>query len=83
MSAMHGTSGINTPAIQGYEVLQVLGGGGMGIAYLARQEALKRLVCVKVMSISDDEDAELTSGSIQARGRAAGECFAPEHPLGV
>ena len=60
MSAMHGTSGISAPAIPGYEVLQVLGGGGMGIAYLARQETLKRLVCVKVMSISDHEDAELT-----------------------
>jgi eukaryotic-like serine/threonine-protein kinase len=60
MSAVHGTSGISTPAIPGYEVLQVLGGGGMGIAYLARQETLKRLVCVKVMSISDQEGAELS-----------------------
>jgi hypothetical protein len=77
MSAMHGTSEINTPAIQGYEVLQVLGGGGMGIAYLARQEALKRLVCVKVMSISDDEDAELS----RARFKREAELLASvSHP---
>ena len=60
MSAMHGTSEFRAPTIQGYEVLQVLGGGGTGIAYLARQAALKRLVCVKVMSISHDEDAGLS-----------------------
>ena len=66
MSAMHGTSGIGAPAIQGYEVVQVLGSGGMGIAYLARQEALKRLVCLKAMSISDDEDAELSRAVMTA-----------------
>jgi eukaryotic-like serine/threonine-protein kinase len=60
MSAKHGTSSIGAPRMQGYEILQVLGGGGMGIAYLARQDALNRLVCVKVMSVSDDEDAELS-----------------------
>ena len=77
MSAMNGTSGISTPAIQGYEVLQVLGSGGMGIAYLARQEALKRLVCVKVMSISDVEDAELS----RARFKREAELLASvSHP---
>jgi serine/threonine protein kinase len=60
MSTMHGTSGFPAPTIQGYEVLQVLGGGGTGIAYLARQLALNRLVCVKVMTISHDEDTELS-----------------------
>lgn len=60
MFATHGTSGIGAPAIQGYEVLEVLGGGGTGVAYLARQETLKRLVCVKVMSISEVEDAGLS-----------------------
>jgi eukaryotic-like serine/threonine-protein kinase len=58
MSAVHGTSGMDTCLVQGYEILRTLNEGGMGKIYLARQHALNRLVCVKVVSIPEGEDAE-------------------------
>ena len=48
-----------TTLLQGYEILQELNEGGMGKIYLARQHALNRLVCVKVLSIPAGEDADL------------------------
>ncbi len=48
-----------TSLVHGYEVLQTLNEGGMGKIYLARQHALNRLVCVKVLSIPEGEDADL------------------------
>jgi eukaryotic-like serine/threonine-protein kinase len=58
MPALHGASGMPTSLIQGYEIQQTLNEGGMGTIYLARQHALNRLVCVKVMSIPAGEDAD-------------------------
>jgi serine/threonine protein kinase len=59
MSAMHDASGVDSPAIPGCEILRALNEGGLGRVYLARQQALKRLVCVKVLSIPEHEDADL------------------------
>ena len=59
MSAMHEGPGVDTLTIPGCEVLRPINAGGMGRVYLARQRALKRLVCVKVLAIPDGEDAEL------------------------
>jgi serine/threonine protein kinase len=54
---MHESSGIEViGGVQGCEILRTLNEGGMGKVYLARQEALNRLVCVKVLSIPAGED---------------------------
>jgi eukaryotic-like serine/threonine-protein kinase len=58
MSAVHGTSGTEAGPVPGYEILRTLNEGGMGKIYLARQHTLNRLVCVKVVSIPEGEDAE-------------------------
>jgi hypothetical protein len=59
MSTTHGSSEPDTPAVRGYQLQKLLGQGGMGKVYLARQQALKRLVCVKVLSIPEAENADL------------------------
>ena len=77
MSAAHGTSEGHLPAVPGYEVEKLLGVGGMGRVYLARQQALKRLVCVKVLSIPEGEDADLCRARF---GREAELLASVSHP---
>ena len=77
MAEVRGTSEGSTPTIPGYEIEKLLGVGGMGKVYLARQEALNRPVCVKVLSIPEGEDYELC----RARFRREAELLASvSHP---
>lgn len=58
MTAPHETSGVDSFTIRGCEILRFLNEGGMGKVYLASQPTLNRLVCVKVMSLPEGEDAD-------------------------
>ncbi len=52
MSSIPGSSKtVVPPRIPGYDVFQMLGQGGMGRVYLARQHTLSRIVCIKVLAL--------------------------------
>lgn len=64
------------PEVAGYEVLSLLGGGGMGVVYKARQERLNRVVALKMIRAGAHASPDL-----RARFHIEAEALAKlEHP---
>jgi hypothetical protein len=69
-------SGVPLPSVPGYEVLSVLGQGGMGVVYKARQVALNRLTALKMI-----RSKRLADEGARARFRAEARAVAQlDHP---
>jgi WD40 repeat protein len=65
-------AGIEWPQVPGYEILGVLGRGGMGIVYKARQLGLERVVALKMIlqaSHASAEERQRFHGEAQAVAR--------------
>jgi hypothetical protein len=72
----HSAGPLPWPAVPGYEILEELGRGGMGVVYKARQLGLERLVALKMIRPPNTPLPEQLA-RFRAEGRAVAQL---EHP---
>ena len=68
-----------------YELLEIIGRGGMGVVYKARQEKLNRIVAVKMIragSLANEEDVRRFYSEAQAAGRLNHPNLVTVHQVG-
>ena len=70
------------PRIEGYEVLEELGSGAMGVVYKARQVSMNRPVAVKVLPPALTQDAEYVKRFIR-EARTGGKLNHPNIVQGI
>ncbi len=64
-------------ALEAYDVLEILGRGGMGAVYKARQASLDRLVAIKILPKFDDEAGVAFAERFQREARALAKLSHP------
>lgn len=66
-----------TPAVPGYDVQTLIGEGGMGRVYLARQRRLGRAVCIKLLTIGAGPDPAAARERFEREARLLGMASHP------
>jgi WD40 repeat protein len=77
--------GAALPQVPGYEMLRVLGRGGMGVVYLAKHEGLKRLVALKMLAAgrATPEQVDRFRREAEALARLQHPNVVPVYDVGV
>jgi len=68
------------PVINGYKIIELLGSGGFGMVYLARQESTGQKVAIKVLRLDEALDEQAHRRKIERFERETQLCAGLHHP---
>ena len=69
--------------VENFKVLRLIGRGGMGAVYKARQRALDRLVAIKVLPPEGQENPEFGERFLREAQALIAQHFEPDMVLGI